>query len=146
MLNPSIDILQSGKNTARRNRRLAICLLRDIVPTGRRRKMDTNSIPIKGDETGRIQLRRTRQRAISNSSSAPGMEAIPPRKRTTLQSLNRPPEHDKIYDHQGVNRTANPMESSFEQLPLQNQISTRKRRMQARCLNSTKTRHATGRR
>jgi len=77
MLNPSVDILQSGKTTACRNRRLTICLLRHIVPTGWRRKMETNSIPIKDDETGRMQLQRTRQRTISNSSSAQRMEAIP---------------------------------------------------------------------
>jgi len=77
MLNPSLDMLQSGKAIACGNRRLTICLLRQIVPTGRRRKMETNSILIKDNETSQMQLQRTRQRTASNSSSTQRIEEIP---------------------------------------------------------------------
>jgi len=120
MLNPSVDILPTGETTLSRNRPFKICLLRHIIPTRRGRKMETDRVSVKEDGTCRIQLRRTRQRTISHSSSTQRMEMIPQRKRTTFQSPNRPQKPNEVYDNKRTDRQTNPMEQSLEWLRLQN--------------------------
>jgi hypothetical protein len=69
MLNPSVNTFQTRQTSSNRNRRLEIRLLRNPITTRRRRQMETNRLPIKDNGTRRMQLRCSRQRTISHSSS-----------------------------------------------------------------------------
>lgn len=142
MFNTGVDILRTRKKVDDQNGCFKIHLFWETRTTRRGRNMETDSISVKNHGAGRMQLRRARQRTISNCSSPQGIETIRPRKSKASRNTHRPQESSTLHDDEGANRSTNSMDGSTQQIRLHDQIPTRKRRWKTRHPHKKKTGYA----
>src|SRR4030088_901090 len=98
------------------------------IPGGQGRKAKTGGLSIKNNDTSRMQLRYSRQRTISHSSSIGRMEKLCHRKRSPSLDSDGSQKSYTIHNDQGVEWMTNQMERKTYPIQPKHQISTRKTR------------------
>ena len=112
----------------------------------RRWEVATSGIPIQNNATHRMQLRYTRQGAVSNYPSLHGMEKIHKRESGTNPSTHRLQESCYVYVNKETKRTTSPMATISQSIQLQNRILTWERKRKTRCPHQQSWRPTYGRR